>query len=107
MRSCPVLPVMTGKTTTRKRSTSPAWSKDRHKERLPTVRNEGPSSSFIARTASTGSSSIKRLLVHANGSFRVEENTSFDILVSSAKLGSSEVTAKSDINRYVVAPISI
>src|SRR3990170_8711053 len=96
---------MTGKTTTRKRSTRPASSNDRHKLRLPIVRNGRPPSSFIDRTASTGSWSTKRVLAHAKGFFRVEENTTLDIAVSCAKLGSSDVAAKSDINRYVVAPI--
>ena len=47
------------------------------------------------------------MLAHANGFFKVEENTTLDISVSCAKLGSSEVAAKSDINRYVVAPIRV
>jgi hypothetical protein len=38
-------------------------------------------------------------LTHANGFVSVEENTTLDILVSCAKLGSSDVAAKSDINR--------
>src|SRR5664279_1733717 len=96
---------MTGKTTTRKRSTRPAPSKDRHKVRLPIVRNGQPPSSFIDRTASTASWSTKRVLAHRNGLFSVEENTTLDISVSCAKLGSSDAAAKSDINRYVVAPI--
>jgi hypothetical protein len=62
-------------------------------------------SSFIDRTASTGSRSTKRVFAHANGFFSVEENTTLDSSVSCAKLGSSDVAAKSDINRYVVAPI--
>ena len=69
------------------------------------MRNGWAPPSFIDRTASTGSCSTRRVLAHANGSFRVEEKTTLDISVSCAKLGSSDVAAKSDINRYVVAPI--
>jgi hypothetical protein len=83
----------------------PASSNDRHNVRLPIVRNGRAPSSFIDRTASTGSRSTKRVFAHANGFFSVEENTTLDISVSCAKLGSSDVAAKSDINRYVVAPI--
>src|SRR6478735_9532701 len=101
MRSRPVLPVMTGKTATRKRSTRPASSNDRHNVKLPIVRIGPLSFSFIVRTACTASPSIKRVLAHANGFSSVEENTTLDVLVSCAKLGSSEVVAKSDINRYV------
>jgi hypothetical protein len=39
------------------------------------------------------------VLTHANGFVSVEENTTLDISVSCAKLGSSDVAAKSDINR--------
>src|SRR5256885_17006412 len=95
---------MTGKTTTRKRSTRPTSSNDRHKVRLPIVRNPRVLSAFSDRTASTGSSPTKRVLAHANGSLRVEENTILDIAVSCAKVSSSDVGAKPDINRYVVAP---
>ena len=75
--------------------------------RLPIVRNERVPFSFIDRTASTGFWSTKRVLAHANGSFRVEENTTLDISVSSARLESSDVAAKFDISRYVAAPIRI
>ena len=71
------------------------------------MRNERAPSSFIDMTASTGSWSTRRVLAHANGSFRVEENTTLDIWVSCSKLESSAVAAKPDINRYVVAPIRV
>ena len=48
-------PVMTGKTTTRNRSTRPASSSERHRVRLPIVRIDRAPSSFISRTASTAS----------------------------------------------------
>ena len=65
------------KTTTRKRSTRPASSNDRHNVRLPIVRNGPAPSSFIDRTASTGSWSTTPVLAHTNGFFSVEENTTF------------------------------
>src|SRR5680860_1097456 len=59
MRSDPVAPVITGNITTRKRSTSPARSSDRHRLRLPIVLRRPEPSSFIARTASTASARTK------------------------------------------------
>ena len=55
------------------------------------MRNGPAPSSFIDRTASTGSWSTKRVLAHANGFFSVEENATLDISVSCARLGSSDV----------------
>jgi hypothetical protein len=45
-------------------------------------------------------------LAHANGSSS-EENTTLDISLSCSKLSSSDVAAKADIKRYVVAPIRV
>src|SRR5256885_16323738 len=96
---------MTGKTTTRKRSTRPTSSNDRHKVRLPIVRNPPVLSAFSDRTASTGSSSTKRVLAHANGSLRVEEKTTLDISVSWAKLSEAGGDANPRTHRHVGAPI--
>src|SRR2546426_10140773 len=118
MRSRPVLPVITGKTTTRKRSTRPASRSDGHKIRLPRVRLGLVPSCFIAATASTASPLISRVLGQDNGGCNVEENTTLDALANSAMvapssvMGSSEAdaldsVANPDIRRYVFAPISI
>src|SRR6058998_3720617 len=119
MRSRPVLPVITGKTTTRKRSTRPASRSDRHRVRLPRVRIGLVPSCFIAATASTASPLISRVLGQDNGGCNVEENTTLDALESSAMtapsssvMGSSEADAldsvtNPDIRRYVFAPIKI
>src|SRR6266511_4992981 len=118
MRSRPVLPVITGKTTTRKRSTRPASRSDRHRIRLPRVRIGLVPSCFIAATAWTASPLISRVLGHDNGGCNAEENTIFDLLASSAMaapssvVGSSEANAldsvaNPDIRRYVFAPIKI
>src|SRR5919199_1541810 len=118
MRSRPVLPVITGKMTTRKRSTRPALRSDRHKVRLPRVRIGLLPSRFISLTASTASLLISRVLAHDNGGCSVEENTTLDALVSAAEAASSSVWASSvsdgsdsaanpDIRRYVLAPIKI
>ena len=66
--------------------------------RLPIVRNPPVPSAFSDRTASTGSCLTTRVLAQANGSVRVEENTTLDISVSCAKPSSSDVAAKPDIN---------
>src|SRR6266545_4634636 len=118
MRSRPVLPVITGKTTTRKRSTRPASRSDRHRVRLPRVRIGLAPSRFIAATSSAASPLISRVLGHDNGGCNVEENTTLDALASSAMaapssvMGSSEAdaldsVAKPDIRLYVFAPIKI
>src|SRR4030088_1918841 len=49
---------MTGKMTTRKRSTRPAFRSERHRVRLPMVRMDLEPLSFISRTASTASRAI-------------------------------------------------
>ena len=55
-----------------------------------------------------GRSSTKRVLAHANGSSRVEENTTLDISVSCREaVVVGPPAAKPDINRYVVAPIRV
>src|SRR5437867_13398272 len=118
MRSRPVLPVITGKTTTRKRSTRPASRSDRHRVRLPRVRIGLVPSCFIAATASTASPLISRVLGHDNGGLNVEENTTLDAVASSTMAASSSVMGSSeadavdsvenpDIRRYVFAPIKI
>jgi hypothetical protein len=96
-----------GKMTTRKRSTRPASSRDRHRVRLPIVRGPRVPSAFSDRTASTGSSRTRRVLAHANGSSRVEANTTLDASVSCVRRSSSDAAAKPDIRRYVVAPIRV
>src|SRR5262245_26206927 len=113
MRSDPVAPVITGNSTTRNRSTRPPCSSDRHKLRLPIVLSRPEPSSFIARTASTGSSRTSVLLAHVSGSSSEDENTTFDALVSPPTDASSSAlnwsipspAAKPDISRYVFAPI--
>jgi hypothetical protein len=108
--------VITGKTTTRKRSTRPALRSDRHRVRLPSVVIGLVPSCFIASTALTASPVTSRVLAQDNGSFSVEENTTLDALESSAIESSSSVvspdsdgavSANPDINRYVFAPIKI
>ena len=72
-------------------------------------------SRFNSLTASTASSLISRVLAQDNGDCSVEENTTLDALVSSAKDLSSLVwaapdpdsAANPDISRYVFAPIKI
>ena len=106
MRSLPVAPVMTGKTTTRKRSTRPAARSDRHRLTLPSVRRGRSSRRFSSRTAATASPSTSSVLAHESGSFRVEENTTLGIAVNAAIPASSGMSAANpDISRYVVAPI--
>jgi hypothetical protein len=78
-------PVITGKTTTRKRSTRPASRSDRQKVRLPSVPIELVPSRFITPTASTASPLTSRVLAHDNGACSVEENTTLDTLASFAK----------------------
>src|SRR4029450_10918979 len=56
MRSAPVAPVITGNIPTRKRSTSPARSRDRHRLRLPIVLRSPEPLDFMARTVSAGAS---------------------------------------------------
>src|SRR6266540_1625067 len=119
MRSRPVLPVITGKTTTtRKRSTRPASRGDRHRIRLPRVRIGLVPSCFIAATAPTASPLISRVLGQDNGGCNAVENTIFDTLASSAMAAPSSVmdsseadaldsVANPDIRRYVFAPIKI
>jgi hypothetical protein len=106
MRSFPVAPVMTGKRTTRKRSTTPALSKDRHRLRLPMVRSGRDSRCFISLTVSTGSPSINSVLAHDSGEVNVEENTTLGDAVKSAS-SSGISSAKPDISRYVVAPMRV
>src|SRR4029450_9669115 len=60
MRSSPVAPVITGNIPTRKRSTSPARSRDRHRLRLPIVLRSPEPFSFMARTVSTAASADER-----------------------------------------------
>ena len=93
MRSLPVAPVMTGKTITRKRSTRPAVSSDRHRLTLPSVRRGRVSRRFMSRTASTASPSISSVLAHSSGSLSVEENTTLGISVMPAMPGSSGIWA--------------
>src|ERR1700748_641446 len=68
---------MTGKTTTRKRSARPAFSKERHRVRLPMVRIDLAAVSFISRTASTGSSATSCVFAQERGSLSVVEQTTF------------------------------
>src|SRR5215218_6898519 len=89
MRSAPVAPVITGNIPTRKRSTSPARSRDRHRLRLPIVLRSPEPFSFMARTVSTASSRTSVELVHASGSSSEEENTTLDACVSSSTDASS------------------
>src|SRR5262245_45791582 len=65
---------MTGKTTTRNRSTRPAARSDRHRVRLPSVLMLGPLR-FIAETATTASPLTSSVLAHGSGPLSVDENT--------------------------------
>src|SRR5512134_249814 len=116
MRSAPVAPVITGKTITRKRSTRPALSSDRHRLTLPSVLRRPEPSAFIARTASTASPRTRVVLPHVRGSSSEDENTTFGARVSSSTLASSSASIaavpgggsplkKLYISRYVFAPI--
>src|SRR6478609_6526001 len=78
MRSSPVPPVITGNIPTRKRSTSPARRRDRHRLRLPIVLRSPNSRDFMARTASTASSRTSVEFAHVSGSSSEEENTTLD-----------------------------
>src|SRR3712207_8045004 len=89
MRSAPVAPVITGNIPTRKRSTSPARSRDRHRLRLPIVLRSPEPLDFMARTASTASPRTSVELAHARGSSSEEENTTLDARVSSLTDASS------------------
>src|SRR6476659_7752167 len=97
---------MTGKTTTRHRSTRPAASRERHSVRLPSVRSDSSPSSFSARTASTASPAISRLFGHESGSVNVLEKTTFGMRASVSVPGSPSV-ASVDINKKVFAPSRI
>src|SRR5439155_25678186 len=101
MRSRPVLPVITGKTTTRKRSTRPAARSDRQRVKLPRVRIGLVPSCFIAATACTASPLISRVLGHDNGGCNAEENTIFDVLASSAMAAPSSVMGSRSEERRV------
>src|SRR4051794_30445058 len=112
MRSRPVLPVITGNMTTRKRSTTPALSSDLDNARLPRVVMLAPSC-FIADTASAASPLTRRVLAQGNGAFNVDENTTLGSFVSPVMALSSSVAddcdasdwlAKPYIRRYVFAP---
>jgi hypothetical protein len=63
----PVLPVITGKTTTRYRSTRPAWSNERQRLRLPIVRIGLVPFCFMSRTAWIASPLISSELAHDRG----------------------------------------
>jgi len=73
-------------------------------------------SRFIAPTAWTASPLTSRVLVQDKGAGSVEENTTLETRVSSARVASSSVVVSSasvapdwvanpDINRYVFAPM--
>jgi hypothetical protein len=97
---------MTGKTTTRKRSTRPASGNDRHRARLPIVRIGPRPLCFISRTASIVSELTSRVLAQASGVVNVLEKTTLDISAMAMKVGASPwAAAISDISRYVVPPI--
>ena len=64
MRSSPVAPVITGNITTRKRSTRPARSSDRHRLKLPIVLRSPEPLDFMARTAAAASSRTSVELAH-------------------------------------------
>jgi hypothetical protein len=89
---------MTGKTTTRNRSTRPACSRDRHRVRLPRVRIDVSPVSFISRTAATGSFVTSRLFGHDRGSVRVDEKTTFD-RAARPSVPSSPASANPDMSR--------
>jgi hypothetical protein len=98
-----VLPVITGKTTTRKRSTRPALRRLRHSVRLPMVLMLVPLR-FIAATAPTASSRINWVLAHDSGASSVEENTTLGSLESSAIAASSDVLFESDASEAEANP---
>jgi hypothetical protein len=111
-----VAPVITGNITTRKRSTRPACSSDRHRLRLPIVLIRPVPSLFISRTASAALPRTSVALAHVSGSSSVVENTTFVARVSASTDASSSAlnssvpagvspAANPDISRYVFAPI--
>src|SRR5438128_7450869 len=75
---------MTGKTTTRNRSTRLAFSRERHTVRLPMVRIGLEPLAFISRTASTGPQVTSCVFAQARGSLKVVEKTTFDMPASAA-----------------------
>src|SRR4029450_8515603 len=95
---------MTGKTTTRNRSTRPAFSSERHRVRLPRVRIDVAAWSFISRTAWTGARGTSWVFGHASGSVKVEEKTTFDRPARTSVPGSPSL-ANPDLTRWVLAPI--
>ncbi|MNI68052.1 hypothetical protein D3C73_1237200 [compost metagenome] len=117
MRSRPVFPVITGKTTKRYLSTSPAASRERQRLKLPSVLNVPDRVRFSSRTASTASPEMSSELGHTRGSFSVEEKMILGMAASPVKLApsSSENPELSpdassdmlDITRYVVAPMRV
>jgi hypothetical protein len=99
-----VLPVMTEKTTTRKRSTSPAARKERRRVRLPMVRIGSLPFVFIWHTASTASRDTSRVFGHCSGSVKVLENTIFDMPARASVPGLASA-AMPAMSRYVFASI--
>ena len=93
-----VIPVMTGKTNTRNRSTSPAERSERHSVRLPIVRIDSNPFCFISRTASTASRATSLVFGHARGSCNVVEKTTLDIAARESVPGSPSA-AYPDITR--------
>lgn len=68
---------MTGKMTTRKRSTMPALKSERHRVRLPMVRMDLEPLAFISRTASTASRATSCVFGQDNGSLSVVREDDF------------------------------
>src|SRR5690606_20599467 len=85
----PLLPVITGNTTRRIRSTRPASRSGRQRLMLPSVRSGRSPSRFMARTASTASPLTSSVLGQGRGASSVEENTTFGTAVRPARLASS------------------
>jgi hypothetical protein len=93
--------VISGNITTRKRSTRPARSSDRHRLRLPIVLRRPEPSAFIVRTASAASSRTSVVLAQVSGSSSEVENTTFD-----ARVSSSTASFSSGLNSSCPAGVS-
>ena len=94
----PTRPAAVRRIASRKRSTRPAVSRDRHRVRLPMVRIDVAALSFISRTAATGSVATSRVFAQEGGSLNVVEKTTFD-MPARASVPGSPAAANPDMTR--------
>ena len=94
----PLLPVMTGKTTTRKRSTRPAFKRERHMLRLPMVRRNYITLVLHRPHPSTASCDTNRVFDHGRGPLNVVEKTTLENPARTSVPG-SPWAASADITR--------